>query len=66
MARKLQRKLTDVTTGEQLADIQEKLEARHIPSQFHIHTGPEVDFYRVFVYAGHLTQAREALKEGKA
>lgn len=61
MPRALLRKLTDVTTGEQLADIQEKLHKERIPIEFHILGEKEFDCFRIFVYVAHLRRAKEIL-----
>lgn len=61
MAARMLRKLTDVTSGEDLVAIKELLEANRIAVHFHIHSGPEADFYRLFVYVRKLEAARELL-----
>jgi hypothetical protein len=58
------RKLTDVTSGEDLAAIKALLEAR-IPVTFYIHSTKEADFYRIYVYIMHLEAARKILAERK-
>jgi hypothetical protein len=65
MAGLLRRKLADLTTGEELADIQTKLDAAKIPMTFQIRSFNEVDFYRVFVYFGHLEKAKEILRDSR-
>lgn len=65
MAGRLQRKLVDVTTGEQLAAIKEALEAKKIPVHFQILTRSEADTYRVFVYVMHLESAKKVLEESR-
>ena len=66
MPRALLRKLTDTTSGEDLASIKEMLESKRIPVEFHIMThGKRSDFdcYRIYVYVAHLQQARQILAE---
>jgi hypothetical protein len=65
MPRALLRKLTDVTTGEQLADIQERLHKERIPIEFHICGSEGFDCYRIFVYVMHLRRAKEILGVSK-
>jgi hypothetical protein len=65
MPRALLRKLTDVTTGEQLASLQARLNAERIPSEFQIHKRKEYDFFRVYVYLGHLQKAKAILGGGR-
>lgn len=66
MPRSCQRKLTDLTSGEDLAQLLERLQIAKIPAAFHIHATREVDFYRVLVPSWHLQKAREILAEKSA
>ena len=68
MPRALLRKLTDTTSGEDLASIKDLLEAKRIPIEFHIMTRgkrSEFDSFRIYVYVAHLQAARQILAERK-
>lgn len=65
MPARLQRKLIDCTTGEQLAEVQELLKAKRIGTCFQIWSKPEMDVFRVYVYVMHLEAAKKVLEERK-
>lgn len=63
MPRRLLRKLTDVSNGEDFGEIKEKLESEHVPVTLHICTRKDVSFFRIYVDLRQLEQARRLLYE---
>lgn len=66
MARALLRKLTDVTSAEDLGSITELLKANRIFSEFHIGTRQDSDTFRIWVNSRDLEAARGFLAGWKA
>jgi hypothetical protein len=63
MPRRLLRKLTDVSNGEDFGEIKEKLESEHVPVTLHICTRKDVSFFRIYVDLRQLEQARRLLRQ---
>jgi hypothetical protein len=64
MANRLMRKLTDVTSAEDMLQIKDALEARQVPVRYQVYSGPEdADHFRLFVPMQYLEMARSLLFE---
>lgn len=63
MPKRMLRKLTDVTNGQDFGEIKEKLESQGIPVTMHVCNRQEASFFRLFVHLRHLELARRLLYE---